>query len=291
VRWDCVALTELIAQAYSGADSPLLNTLADGVPSREDAPKRVRGGPSWAESDRFTIEAKMSGDVSDLTGAARFIQVRDAINPALRAMLEDRFELKWHKATEQQSMYAISVAPGGFKIQPMAAGDCWDYSPGRGRGTPGLDSGKMCGGVHGGLPEHIAAQVKSGGADIQALLAASPTSHRFEFYGMSMPALASNLSMIMDRFVLDKTGLGGKFTFAIEFAADDTTPGAGGNRAGGSTSIFKAFDAVGLRLEPTKGPSEYLQIDSVKKPRPNGPEEIVEPPARSAGAGPAGRSR
>ena len=34
-------------------------------------------------------------------------------------------------------------------------------------------------------------------------------------------------------------------------------------------SIFTAIQELGLRLEPTKGPVEFLVIDHIEKPGPN----------------------
>jgi uncharacterized protein (TIGR03435 family) len=274
VHWDCVTLAGLIDQAYAGGDTPLLNVVHR---PQDDGPKRVRGGPSWIESDRFTIEVRISGDVTELTRSARFIQVRDAMLPALRAMLEDHFRLKLRRATEQRPMYALTVVKGGLnkdRVTKIAPGDCWvhDASTNRTTAPPGLGSRQMCGSVHGGL---------------------NKGNRTFEYGGGdTMAGFAQELSNLMDRYVLDKTGLDGQFKFAFEYAPDDSTPG---NRTEtdrilhdwaaegvpqaqvqqllhpNGPTIFKALEALGLHLESTKGPAEYLLIESVQRPKPNAP--------------------
>jgi uncharacterized protein (TIGR03435 family) len=90
--------------------------------------------------------------------------------------------------------------------------------------------------------------------------------------------------------VLDKTNRPGRFSFRLEFAPDDNTPGitqsnqmftrAGAERwrrtppdsaDGDGPTIFKALEMLGLKLEQTKGPAEYLLIESVQRPKPNLP--------------------
>jgi uncharacterized protein (TIGR03435 family) len=85
----------------------------------------------------------------------------------------------------------------------------------------------------------------------------------------------------MDRFVVDETGLNGRFNVQFEFAPDDNTPGGAANlawvrRPGADAptapSIFRAFEEqLGLRITSMKGQAEYLVIDSVQRPKPNVP--------------------
>lgn len=75
----------------------------------------------------------------------------------------------------------------------------------------------------------------------------------------------------MDRLVVDKTGVTGKFDFHLEFAADQATPGLVAEAGDpGGPSIFTAVqEQLGLKLEPTKGPGEFLVIEHVEKPSEN----------------------
>jgi uncharacterized protein (TIGR03435 family) len=77
--------------------------------------------------------------------------------------------------------------------------------------------------------------------------------------------LAAFLTQILDRQVTDKTGLKGYFEF--DFALPLTllpTPDSS------ESTIFEAIqDQLGLRLELTKGPVEFLVIDQVERPSAN----------------------
>ncbi len=89
---------------------------------------------------------------------------------------------------------------------------------------------------------------------------------------MTMATFAERLGLL-DRPVIDKTGIPGMFTFHVEFAFDDSTPGlrpAPSDEPGGGPSIFTAVqEQLGLKLEPTKGPGDFLVIDSVERPSEN----------------------
>jgi uncharacterized protein (TIGR03435 family) len=88
------------------------------------------------------------------------------------------------------------------------------------------------------------------------------------------------LSGAVGRKVVDKTGLTGKYDFAIKYderRQDLTAPGTADGSLVQATppdssgpSIFDALqDQLGLKLESQKGPVEILIIDSVEKPSPN----------------------
>jgi uncharacterized protein (TIGR03435 family) len=116
--WGCVSLAELIDQAYGGGPFPknsLLNTVRLAPGGNPDAAKRIRGGPSWVEKDKFAIEIRLSGDTR-ISRAAQTRSGPDGHGARAQAMLEDRFQLKLRKATEEVPMYALTVASGGLKI-------------------------------------------------------------------------------------------------------------------------------------------------------------------------------
>jgi uncharacterized protein (TIGR03435 family) len=279
--WGCVTLSQLIDQAYGGGPFPnnsLQNTIRMPPGQRLDTPKRIRGGPSWVENERFAIEIRLSGDVTTLAGSRHHDAVLTAMAPALRSMIEDRFQLRLRKATEEQRMYALT-APA-FNLTVSAPDKCWkpeDYPrpPGLSRmelppPPPGWEGIPPCG-------------YQANGRRVRG-------NESIQFTHISLGDLAKWLSREMDRYVLDKTNRPGRFSFRLEFAPDDNTPGitqsnqmftrAGAERwrrtppdsaDGDGPTIFKALEMLGLKLEQTKGPAEYLLIKSVQRPKPNLP--------------------
>ena len=88
--WEAYGLEGLIMEAY-----------------RVDS-YQISRGPAWLASDRFDINAKAPGDRT-LTA--------DRKREMLRALLEDRFQLKVHRETREQPVYSLVVAKGGPKLK------------------------------------------------------------------------------------------------------------------------------------------------------------------------------
>jgi uncharacterized protein (TIGR03435 family) len=82
----------------------------------------------------------------------------------------------------------------------------------------------------------------------------------------------------VDRPVINKTGIAGRFSIHLDFAADSTTRGVippGGTLPPDASdpigpSILTALqEQLGLKLEPAKAPAEFLVIDHVERPSEN----------------------
>ena len=100
----------------------------------------------------------------------------------------------------------------------------------------------------------------------------SPRSVNFE--GGSLTMLAGLLALILDRPVIDKTGIPNYFEIQLEFSPDDAAardPGApAAVKAPDAPGIFQAIqEQLGLRLLPAKGPVDVLVIDRIEKPSGN----------------------
>jgi uncharacterized protein (TIGR03435 family) len=86
--------------------------------------------------------------------------------------------------------------------------------------------------------------------------------------------LASLLSNILGRKVIDKTGLAGDYDMTLKWTPDDYQPPPlkpnGPPPDPNSPSIFTAVqEQLGLKLESSKGPVEVIVVDSVQKPSEN----------------------
>ena len=89
---------------------------------------------------------------------------------------------------------------------------------------------------------------------------------KFQATNVHMNYLALFLSRIVDRPIVDKTGLSAFYDFKLEFAPE-RPPGA--EQIDGP-SLFEALKLqLGLRLDAAKAPSEHLVIDSVERPTGN----------------------
>ena len=90
----------------------------------------------------------------------------------------------------------------------------------------------------------------------------------------SLYGLVGNLTGIVGRPVVDRTGLTGRYDFKLEWVPE---VGGGGEKAQGASvsdlsgpSIFAALqEQLGLKLEPHKGPVEMIVIEGAEKPSEN----------------------
>ena len=71
------------------------------------SPRAISGGPAWVESDHYEILAKTPGDARPNL---------DEQMAMLRALLAERFHLTFHRERKEMSIYALTVAKSGAKI-------------------------------------------------------------------------------------------------------------------------------------------------------------------------------
>jgi uncharacterized protein (TIGR03435 family) len=151
----------------------------------------------------------------------------------LRQLLTDRFQLSFHREEKELAYYALVVAKGGPKMKSAAVPD----------GAPSL--------VNRIYPDRVALPARNA----------------------TMPLLAAMMQRsILDRPVLDRTGLTGAFDFDLEWTPDESQF-EGRIRAPAEPTkpaLFTAMqEQLGLRLEPARGPVAVLVIDRVERPSEN----------------------
>ncbi len=82
---------------------------------------------------------------------------------------------------------------------------------------------------------------------------------------------------VLDRPVVDQSGLAGRYDFTLTWTPDETQFGGLGARvpppsdnASAPPGLFTAIqEQLGLRLDSTKAPVEILVVDRVEKPSEN----------------------
>jgi uncharacterized protein (TIGR03435 family) len=226
---------------------------------------RVRGGPDWVRSQRYTIEAVAAG-------AAASDVMR---GPMLRALLERRFKLKAHVETEGVPAYSLVVAPGGLKVKPSEPGSCISYpvdpTVPRINGVPVGATRPTLEGIRRGSETRICGVFAERSGPNIVLVAGQTT----------FDTLALQLALRVGKVtVFDRTGVAGPFDWMLEFAADSVAaPGVGRATAPPAPAdvdvprgptIFAALEQqLGVRLEPTQTPREFLVIDAIERPEAN----------------------
>jgi uncharacterized protein (TIGR03435 family) len=218
------------------------NRYADGhLTSAKIIP--IEGGPDWIHSETFEIDAKSDGHPSIVM----------MLGPMMRSILEDRFKLRIHRETRHGPVYELALGKGSPKLKPLQDGSCTPVLVGR--PLPPLPSG-----------QHLCRNMVSSLGSV-------------EFEGGTLSMFAGLLGLILDRPVIDKTGITNYFEIHLKFSPDDsapsrpstTDPGApAAVRAPDAPGIFQAIqEQLGLRLVPKKGPVDVLVIDHIERPSEN----------------------
>jgi len=236
----CWPVRRLIQEAYhlfaEGKANPL-NPVFPLVP--------VENGPGWIDSDRYLIDAETEG--AESPGMMR--------GPMMQRLLEDRFQLRVHRETREEPVYALTAAKGGPKLQPAKAGSCAPFDP--------FDFTRPFNRGPEEIPWCAVARPQRNGSRLV-----------YDARGMSLDLFARLLGGL-DRPVIDRTGIAGVFDIHLEYSLGETSPPApptGGEPADpvSQQPIVRAIrQQLGLRLDPAVGPREFLVVDRVERPSEN----------------------
>jgi uncharacterized protein (TIGR03435 family) len=215
---------------------------------------QIVGGPGWLGSDRFDIVAKAEGNPAPTPPGGP----PGPLVLMLQSLLEERFKLAVHPEMRDMPIYALTLARSDGRLGPQLKKsdvDCAALAGARGRGAgqppfPATDR-PMCG-------TRIGPGTLASGA-------------------VSLSLLASNLSIFVQRTVVDKTGLAGTFDIDLTWTPDQIPQGPPPPGAPplppidpNGPSIFTAVqEQLGLKLESQRGPVEVLVIDRVEPPTPD----------------------
>ena len=243
---------------FTATNAPLMLLLSSAY---RLAPYQYAGLPSWADSERFDIAATAPGATAD------------KIAVMLQALLADRFKVVARMETRDAPIYAIVIARPDRRLGPQitrSSTDCTAVlaerqAAARARGpgpvpVPSVTPGQrpVCG------IRATTRQTSSGGV-VLGYTAGSITMARF--------AEILSTALQFRRQVVDRTALEGAFDFDLEYARErpPTVPAAGVPAAAApiddGPSIFTALEEqLGLKLEASRGPVDFLVIDSVEKP-------------------------
>lgn len=242
IEWDCASVAALISEAYG--------RYANGrAASVFYTPPPIEGGPAWIKSDLYRITAKAEN--------AAALAVMNG--PMLQTLLEDRLKLKIRRATRQVQVYALTVTKRGAKLKPFQEGSCTPFGATR----PFAPRQP-------GQPPPCNMMIRGKGPNLGAI----------DIQPATIDELSQALTRVLGLPVINRTRIVGNFTIYLEFAVDLGTPGLipppdarrppASDDPPGGRSIFSAVqEQLGLKLESTRGPSEFLLVDHVERPSEN----------------------
>jgi uncharacterized protein (TIGR03435 family) len=205
-------------------------------------PFQIVGLPAWVDSANYAFVGKTTQPAT----------LRE-MWPLLLPVLEERFHLQFHREKKEMQVYELSVSKPG-KLSPPQSKNCYDPS--------------------GPLPPPVRAPfgqripVPCG----EAIMTPLPGGTYLYGSGVSTVTLASHLTDLLGRPVVDKTGFAETFDFDLKFESAPALPARPPNAANPSDlpDVFAALqDQLGLKARSARDPVEVIVIDRIEKPTEN----------------------
>jgi uncharacterized protein (TIGR03435 family) len=190
---------------------------------------QITNAPDWLNSAVFDIHAKLPAGSS-----------KEQVPEMLQSFLADRFKLVVHHQSEIRPIYEL-VAGNKLNLKPSDGPNTDDDKC-------KTDSGhRVCRGMTMG---ELAKLLSSLGMRGQIMSAATG----------QVP------EWLIDRPVVDKTGITGPFDIPLDFGR---IAGPGGRGGDGPmpplVRLTDSIDALGLKLHPAKGPFDVIVIDHIER--------------------------
>lgn len=209
-------------------------------------------GPDWL-SDRFDVHAKLPDGAT-----------RDQVPEMLQSLLASRFELKLHHAEKEFPVYKLMVAaPDRLK----------ESAPDKPDEAAAVKGGAVDVNVQGGRDGTFA---NLGGGSTFSF-----SNDKLTATKIAPVTLADLLARFVDRPVVDKTELTGRYDLSIDLTTEEyramqiraalsagvvLPPEAMRFMQGVSDeSLFSGLRNNGLKLEPSKAPLEVIVVDHILK--------------------------
>ena len=215
---------------------------------------QIVDAPGWVADARYDIVAKAESDI-------QLGPVGGPPGPGqlmLQSLLAERFKLATHRETREMPIYALVLARRDGALGPnlkRSDVDCEAAFRARRGGPPAPPPA---------AGERPPCGIRFGPGDLS---------------GGSLPLsqFAQVLGNVVQRVVVDRTGLSGNFDVALTYTPDQLPQGPPPAGAPGlppidpnGPSIFTAVqEQLGLKLEPTRGPVDVLVIDRLERPTPD----------------------
>jgi uncharacterized protein (TIGR03435 family) len=303
VKAGVVVTAVLVLVAAAGAQSPSdpMFEVASVKANRSSAPLQILptlqpGGRVFAtnlplrefiqvaygvRANQLILSSPLAEARFDLEARAGAGATAEGARAMLRALLIDRFGLKTHAETRQLPVYTLerlNASRLGPQIKPSAV-DCAPMTPPTGPGAPPP-------------PPPPPPSLSGSWLGPREDSAACPSMFfpgAWSLRSMSMHAFALALERLVQRAVLDRTEMTGRFDldmtyvpelFEVPFAGNvlggsvggpaDGHPAAGPPAQRTGPSVFTAVrDQLGLRLEAARAPVDVVVVDDVRQPTEN----------------------
>jgi uncharacterized protein (TIGR03435 family) len=219
---------------------PVITLLSSAYDVPVNPSPRLSVLPGWTLRERYDIEAKAPANA--VPPSLQESEVRSRIQQMIRGLLADRFRLVMRVENKMMSVYALTVASGGPKLQKsaIAGKDCtFDTGP------------EACHNFVGGL------------------------GHPLNATAIDMDDLVHYIGNWTDLPVVNRTALSGLFTVNTEGWAPmrlpppppNATPAA--NPFAGLPTIFTVLGKLGLELKRQEEILPVYTVERIERPAAN----------------------
>ncbi|MEP7351872.1 MAG: TIGR03435 family protein [Acidobacteriota bacterium] len=174
------------------------------------------------DDELFDIQATATGEVT-----------QDRAREMLKALLAERFQLKFHMEPREVPIYALTVAKGGPKLLTVDDGNC--------------------------APAELIKRIEKSSLPRGARTTSSCKANQ------SLDRIATLLTREAGRPVIDRTGLTGQYSYTLSWTPDGVSMEANSPPLL-STAIQ---EQLGLKFEAIKAPFDVLVVDSAAQPGAN----------------------
>jgi uncharacterized protein (TIGR03435 family) len=208
-------------------------------------PMRLEGGPEWLRNSDWDIIATWD--------ATRVVSVEERA-PMLRRLLEDRFKIALRRETRESPVYALIMARDGRPGPDLQKADRPCDAPGRLK---------------------FSIQPPEGGQRPPCGILISRPANAILGGNTPMQRIAGALGTLVQREVIDRTGLTGEFDIVLRFAFDSAVrPGpVFPDQPPPPADLPNIFTAVqeqlGLKLESTRAPLDFHIVERAELPAEN----------------------
>lgn len=208
-------------------------------------------GPDWITSEKFDVSAKLPAGSNS-----------DQIPEMVAAMLTERFQLKFHRASKDLPIYALIVGKpplGLHESAPDAAGT--EARPATNITASGSEAGVS--------------------VDLGRGAYYTFSNNKFEIRKVNTEMLVRVLERYVDRPLVDQTGLKGTYDFDLPVTPEDyqtmliraavnsgvvLPPQALRLLDNGSiASLTDGLEKLGLKMDARKSPLDMIEVDQLSK--------------------------
>ena len=244
-----------------GTNVPLRMLIMAAYELKQEA--QLSGGAPALLASKYDITAQAPGGTL----------VMKELPQLLRSLLADRFKLKAHTESRELPVYDQMPARSDGRLGPELKPSQSDCSKADQIGAEqGAALAKGDFGSFVGKPRPCSVSTDPSGGPLNVMMRGD---------GQEMKTLVETLATFTGRTVRDKTGLTGRYDFAMKLDLQmvlglaqkmgANVPAAAANipQADGSSLMTALNEQLGLKLESTRAPIDVLIIDSVEAAEPD----------------------